>query len=66
MTTAEKSNLITKLMDLNEQLSLEYGKLSESIELTDEGMKKLDEKVHYNQGARFCINYVINYIMKEE
>lgn len=65
MKNTEKSKLITKLMDLSEQLSLEYAKLSESIELTDEGLKKLDEKVHYNQGARFCINYVIDFISKE-
>lgn len=67
MTNAEKSKLIAKLMDLNEQLSLEYDKISESIQIPDdEGMKKLDQKVNYNQGARFCINYVINHIMNEE
>lgn len=65
MTNEEKSKLITKLMDLNEQLARDYDKQSENTELTDESLRKLGERVKYNEGARFCIRYVVDYIMNE-
>lgn len=65
MTNAEKSKLITKLMELNEQLSLDYDRQYESTELTEESLRKLGEVLKYHEGARFCIGYVIDYIMNE-